>query len=100
MSGTLTKERTISKDRILEPKKYKVLLMNDNSTPMDFVVAMFMEVFKHQQDVAVNLTLKIHNEGSAVAGIYSYEIAEQKTYEATNLAKEHGFPLVIKSEPV
>lgn len=92
------KQRETTKNRIKEPSKYKVMILNDDYTPMDFVVSMFMEIFKHPEDVAVNLTLKIHNEGSAVAGIYTYEIAEQKGIDATNLARECGHPLQLKIE--
>jgi ATP-dependent Clp protease adaptor protein ClpS len=65
---------------------------------MEFVIAMFMSIFKHGQEVAVELTIKIHNEGTAVAGVYTYEIAEQKVLDATHLAREHGHPLVLKLE--
>lgn len=98
MSDTATKQRETIKNRIKEPSKFKVIVLNDDYTPMDFVVAMFMEVFKHGKEAAVNLTLKIHQEGSAVAGIYTYEIAEQKGLDATNLARENGHPLQIKVE--
>lgn len=81
-----------------EPGKFKVIVCNDNVTPMDFVVAMFVEIFKHSQSNAVDLTLKIHNEGSAVAGVYRYEIAEQKITDATHMARSNGFPLVLKAE--
>ena len=81
-----------------EPGKYKVIVLNDDKTPVDFVVAMFIQVFKHSQTNALDLTVKIHNEGSAVAGIYTHEIAEQKITDATNLARGHGFPLVLKAE--
>ena len=90
------KEKT--KQRFKEPSKYKVIVLNDNYTPMDFVVAMFMEVFRHDSKVAIALTMKIHNDGSAVAGTYTYEIAEQKGIEATNMARENNFPLMIKVE--
>jgi ATP-dependent Clp protease adaptor protein ClpS len=81
-----------------EPGKYKVIVLNDDTTPVDFVVAMFIQVFKHSQTNALELTVKIHNEGSAVAGIYTHEIAEQKIADATHLARGHGFPLVLKAE--
>lgn len=81
-----------------EPGKFKVIVCNDNHTPMEFVVAMLMQIFKHAQDGAVDLTMKIHHEGKAVAGIYAFEIAEQKIADATNLARSNGFPLVLKAE--
>jgi ATP-dependent Clp protease adaptor protein ClpS len=74
------------------------MVLNDDYTPMDFVVAMFMEIFNHNESSAVNLTVTVHNEGSAVAGIYTYEVAEQKGIDATNLARECGHPLQIKVE--
>mgnify|MGYP003341553569 FL=1 len=81
-----------------EPGKFKVLVLNDDTTPVDFVVAMFIQVFRHSQTNALELTMRIHNEGRAVAGIYTFEIAEQKITDATNLARGHGFPLVLKAE--
>lgn len=81
-----------------EPGKFKVIVCNDNVTPVDFVVAMLMQIFKHPQQGAIALTMKIHNEGSAVAGIYAFEIAEQKIADATNLARANGFPLILKAE--
>lgn len=96
-SQIIEKKKTNSK-LPKEPGKFKVIVLNDDSTPMEFVVAMFIQVFKHSSANALDLTLKIHNEGSAVAGIYAFEIAEQKIADATHLARENGFPLVLKAE--
>jgi ATP-dependent Clp protease adaptor protein ClpS len=98
MAETLTKVDEKQDLELLKPSKFKVIVLNDDKTPMDFVIAMLIKIFKHNHSGAENLTMKIHHEGAAVAGIYSYEIAEQKTVEATNLAREHGFPLVLKCE--
>jgi ATP-dependent Clp protease adaptor protein ClpS len=84
---------------IPNPGKYKVVIKNDNSTPMDFVIALLMSIFKHSQDSATAVTMKIHNDGAGIAGIYSYEIAEQKGIESTLLARQHGWPLQINVEP-
>ena len=86
------------KDLIKEPNRYNVIFLNDNSTPMEWVVDLLMRIFKHTQSSAENLTMEIHTNGSAVVGTYSYEIAEQKTIEATQLSREHGFSLQIKME--
>ena len=67
---------------ILEPEMVKVIVLNDDVTPVDFVVELLMKVFKHTQEAAKEITIKIHTEGSGVVGSYSYEIAEQKTKEA------------------
>lgn len=86
------------KNKILEPKKWKVVLLNDDHTPMDFVIGILTEIFKHSQETAKDITIEIHNNGSGIAGIYSFEIAEAKAVEATNLARTNGFPLQIKME--
>jgi ATP-dependent Clp protease adaptor protein ClpS len=99
MAETLTKVKESIDTVILEPSKYKVVLYNDNHTPVEFVIALLMKVFRHSETSAVDITLKVHNEGSGVAGIYSYEVAEQKGIEGTNMAREQGYPLVIKVEP-
>lgn len=84
---------------ITEPKRYKVIFLNDDKTPIEFVIELLMGVFRHTEETAKDITLKVHNEGSAVVGIYSFEIAEQKGVEATHLARQAGFPLQIKIDP-
>lgn len=84
--------------KIQEPSKYKVLMLNDDHTPMDWVIDLLTTIFKHSETAAKDLTLKIHNEGSAVVGIYTYEIAEQKTVESVNASRERGFPLQLTME--
>lgn len=79
-----------------EPSKYKVIMLNDNQTPMEWVVEMLTKVFNHSQETAEQLTLQIHNEGSGIAGIYNYEIAEQKAVETVNASRDRGFPLQIR----
>tara|TARA_X000000950_G_C13623738_1_gene540474 strand:- start:57 stop:374 length:318 start_codon:yes stop_codon:yes gene_type:complete len=86
------------KNIVQDPGKYKVIFMNDNQTPMDFVVSILVEVFKHTEKTAQELTMKIHNDGSTVVGLYTFEIAEQRSLEATKLARTNGFPLQIAIE--
>lgn len=86
------------KQKIQEPKRWKVVLLNDDTTPMDFVVGILTEIFKHSQETAKEITLEIHNNGSGIAGIYNFEIAEAKAVEATQLARSNGFPLQVKME--
>lgn len=94
-----TKTTTKNVDKQKAPSKYKVIVCNDDVTPIEFVISMLIAVFRHDEKSALELTLKIHNSGSAVAGIFSYEIAEQKSIDATNLARANGYPLIIKVEP-
>jgi ATP-dependent Clp protease adaptor protein ClpS len=83
---------------VSEPKNWKVIFLNDDTTPMEFVISVLIEVFKHTQDTARDITLQVHETGSGIAGIYSFEIAEAKAVESTNLARQNGFPLQIKLE--
>jgi len=86
------------KQTLEEPKRWKVIFLNDDATPMEFVIGVLTEVFKHSQETAKQIALEIHNEGSGIAGVYTYEIAEVKCVETTALARSSGFPLQIKME--
>lgn len=81
-----------------EPKKYKVVFINDDTTPMEFVISVLIEIFKHSDDTAKDITMEIHSEGAGVVGVYTHEIAEQKSVETTNLARNHGFQLQVRLE--
>ena len=86
------------KVKISEPNRWKVILLNDDSTPMEFVVSILVEIFRHTPDTAKEIMIQVHETGSGIAGLYSFEIAEAKAVEATNLARTNGFPLQIKLE--
>jgi ATP-dependent Clp protease adaptor protein ClpS len=88
------KIKTITK----EPNQYSVIFLNDDATPMDFVISVLVELYKHSEETARSLTIQIHEEGSGVVGTYSYEIAEQKAIETTTLCRENGFPLRVRVE--
>jgi ATP-dependent Clp protease adaptor protein ClpS len=98
MPETATQQRNLVTTSIIEPKKFKVIILNDDHTPMEFVVDVLMNIFNHDQESSEHLTMVIHHEGSAVAGIFPYEIAEQKGVETTHLARQAGFPLNVKIE--
>jgi ATP-dependent Clp protease adaptor protein ClpS len=83
---------------ISEPKRWKVLLLNDDTTPMEFVIAILVEIFKHNENSARDIMLQVHETGSGVAGVYSFEIAEAKAVEATNQARTNNHQLQIKLE--
>ena len=86
------------KQKIAEPNLYKVIMLNDDATPMDFVIDVLVQIFKHSETTARDLTTKIHEEGSAIVGVYTFEIAEQIGLETTNLARSSGFPLKVELE--
>ena len=75
------------------PSIYKVIILNDDYTPMEFVVYTIQNVFKKSHDEATRIMLKIHTEGQGVCGMFPIEIAETKMKQVLNLAKEHQHPL-------
>lgn len=91
---------TIKKVKIKKPKKYKVLIHNDDYTTMEFVVYVLQKIFHKNMDEAQAIMLKVHKEGMGVCGVYSYEIAESKSTKVSREAKENGHPLkcTIESE--
>ena len=78
---------------VVEPKKYKVLLLNDNYSTMDFVIDVLTKVFRKTAEQATQIMLNIHNNGRDVCGIYTHEIASTKVAQVKTLAREKGFPL-------
>ena len=80
------------------PKLWKVVFLNDDQTPMELVIELLTGIFRHTETTAKGITLEIHEEGSAIAGVYSFEIAEQKGMEATSIARSNGSPLRITVE--
>lgn len=80
------------------PKLWKVIFLNDDQTPMELVIDLLTKIFKHGESKAKDITLEIHETGSGIAGVYPFEIAEQKGIEATSVARQHGSPLRIQVE--
>ena len=78
---------------IKEPPMYKVLLLNDDYTTMEFVVEILMHVFHKSSEEAVRIMLNVHHRGAGVCGIYPYEIAQTKVDTVERLARDNGFPL-------
>jgi ATP-dependent Clp protease adaptor protein ClpS len=93
---TATKDRT----KLSYPKQWNVIIMNDDFTPMEFVIQLLIEVFNKDIDKAKDITLIIHNEGQAIAGSYNYEVAEQKVHEATNISRHNNHPLKIRMDQI
>lgn len=94
---TVSKKTTSS---LSPPSLWKVVILDDDLTPVEFVVSMLMTVFRYNTADAKSLTVEIHNTGSAVAGVYSHEIAEQRGLDATQLARANGHPLQITLDKV
>ena len=90
--STQNEYRDETKDRIREPKKYSVVMINDDFTTMDFVVDILMDIFNKNREDANSLMLTVHRNGRAIVGVYPYDIALTKVNKATERAKKEGFP--------
>ncbi len=86
--------------RVETPKMYAVILLNDDYTPMDFVILILKRFFAKQDEEAVKIMLDVHQKGSGVAGIYHLEIAEMKMMQANQFAQLHQHPLKTSIEEV
>ena len=76
-----------------DPRLYKVLLLNDDYSSMDFVIQVLMQIFHHSYEKAMDIMLKVHEQGKGLCGIYTYEVAETKVAHVRKMAKEAKFPL-------
>lgn len=82
-----------SKPALKQPPKYRVLMLNDDYTPMDFVIEVLESLFSMATDNATRTMMQVHTEGQAPCGIYTFEIAEAKVEQANSYAQSHGHPL-------
>jgi ATP-dependent Clp protease adaptor protein ClpS len=89
-----------AKPKLKKPKKYKVVLMNDDYTPMEFVVQILTTFFGMNQELATKIMLTVHTKGKAVCGEYSYEIAETKVEQVNDYSRQHQHPLLCTMEEV
>lgn len=99
MAQIETKSRTRTQVLVQEPPRFKVIYINDNTTSMEFVIESLMEFFDYNEESAAQITLDIHDSGSAVVAVLPFEIAEQKGVEVTVSARSQSYPLQIKLEP-
>ncbi|MFA6238296.1 MAG: ATP-dependent Clp protease adaptor ClpS [Bacteriovorax sp.] len=90
---------TIIKNKVELPKKYKVLLHNDDYTTMEFVIFILQGVFHKTIDEAERIMLEVHKKGIGLCGVYTFEIAESKAQKVERLAREHSHPLICTFEP-
>lgn len=85
--------------RTRRPRKWKVLLHNDDFTTMEFVIHVLMKHFHKSEAEAAHVMLQVHRKGIGVAGVYSREVAETKVAEVMDEARENGMPLKVTAEP-
>ena len=96
--GTTVLERVPQKTK--PPQMYQVVMLNDDYTPMEFVVFVIQEFFKKDRETATQIMLKIHIDGKGVCGVFSKDIAASKVDQVAGAAKEHGHPLQCQAEPL
>jgi ATP-dependent Clp protease adaptor protein ClpS len=89
-----------AKPRVKRPPLYQVLLLNDDYTPMEFVVDILQEVFGMDRQKATRVMLEVHTKGKGVCGVFTYEIAETKVAQVTAHARQHQHPLLCTMEEV
>ena len=99
MAQSDTRTRIKPAEDFKEPPMYRVVYINDNQTTYEFVVETLMEYFNYTADTADQITVDIHETGSACVAVLPYEIAEQKGIEVTMLARAQSYPLQIRVEP-
>ena len=99
MAQSDTRTRIKPSEAVKEPPMFRVVYLNDNATSMEFVVESLVEYFEYAPETAEQITIDIHEEGSACVAVLPYEIAEQKGVEVTVSARSQNYPLQIKLEP-
>jgi len=93
-------QSVVDKPRTRKPPMYQVVLLNDDFTPMDFVVDILCQYFQKSESAATGIMLAVHHEGRGVCGVYPFEIAESKTYLVRQTSRDHGHPLKCVMEKV
>jgi ATP-dependent Clp protease adaptor protein ClpS len=99
MSQTLVKPRTKAKPKTQRPKLWKVILLNDDFTPREFVVVVLKAVFRMNEDEAYNIMITAHRRGACVIAVFTKDVADTKAKQATELGKAKGYPLYFTTEP-
>jgi ATP-dependent Clp protease adaptor protein ClpS len=96
---TLIKPKTRTETKTKRPPLYKVILLNDDFTPREFVVMVLKSVFRMGEEKAYAVMLTAHRRGACVIAVYTKDVAETKAKEATELGKSKGYPLFFTTEP-
>jgi ATP-dependent Clp protease adaptor protein ClpS len=99
MAQTVVKPRTRTKTQTQRPKLWKVILLNDDYTPREFVVQVLKAVFRMNESEAYRVMITAHQKGACVIAVFTKDVADTKAKEATELGKQAGFPLYFTTEP-
>ncbi len=87
-----------ARPKIKRPPLYKVILLNDDYTPMEFVVDVLQKIFSMDREKATRVMLQVHTQGRGVCGVYTYEIAETKVAQVNSYSRQHQHPLLCTME--
>ena len=87
-----------ARPRLKKPSLYRVVLLNDDYTPMGFVVQVLEKIFSMDRSAATRVMLEVHTQGKGICGVYTFEIAETKVAQVTGLAQQHQHPLLCTME--
>ncbi len=93
------KPKTVTKPKTEQPKLYKVILINDDYTPREWVVQVLKAVFRTSEDQAYRIMMTAHQKGACVVATYTRDVAESKATEAMDMSRSNGFPLAFSTEP-
>ena len=96
---TTVKPKTKTKPKVERPKLWKVILLNDDYTPREFVVVVLKAVFRMNEDQAYKVMMTAHQRGACVIAVFTKDVADTKAKEATELGKSKGYPLFFTTEP-
>ena len=99
MSDNTTRPDTKTRPRLERPRLYKVILLNDDYTPREFVVRVLKAVFRMSEEQSHRVMMTAHQRGSCVVAVFTRDIAESKASEATDLGRQEGYPLMFTTEP-
>ena len=91
---------TARKEKLQAPRKYKVIMHNDDYTTMEFVILVLQKLFNKTTSEAQAIMLEVHTRGFGICGIYTFEVAESKVAKVTKYARENGHPLKCSTDPV
>jgi ATP-dependent Clp protease adaptor protein ClpS len=95
----LTRPRTQTRTRAERPKLWKVILLNDDYSPREFVIRVLQGEFHMSEDHAYNVMMTAHQKGACVIAVFTKDVADTKAKEATELGKQKGYPLYFTTEP-
>jgi len=96
---TVVKPRTKTKTKTQRPKLWKVILLNDDYTPREFVVQVLKAVFRMNESEAYRVMITAHQRGACVIAVFTKDVADTKAKEATDLGQQKGYPLYFTTEP-